>query len=276
MPRKKKSTVVISYVVMVGAVIITLVPIVWMILSSLKPLRSQLYSATPTFFFVPSLIHYSELFSSAYNAGSRVINSLVIAGVSTALATVLGLFGAYALSRYTFKQAKNLAFFILSVRFLPPIAVAVPLFLLFTGYGLIDTYQGLILAYGTFNLPFAMWLIRGFIQEIPKDIDESAMVDGYSRLQIIRRFILPICAPGIAVTAMLTFVFIWNEFLIAYYLTREGTGTMVILMTSMKLFHGFEWEKLYALTTIHLIPVVALAILLQKWIVRGLTFGAVK
>lgn len=276
MVRRKKGRDLVCYCIMILAVLIVLIPIGWMALTSLKPYRWLVYGEKPTFIFEPSIIHYQEIFEHPYLAGPRVVNSLIISTVGTILATVLGILGAYVFSRYKIRGAKNLAFFILSIRFLPPIAVAVPLFILFTSYGLIDTYPGLILAYGTFNLPFAMWLILGFINEIPKDIDESAMLDGYSRLQIIRHFILPLCAPGIAVTALFTFIFIWNEFLVSYYLTREGTATMIMFITSMRLFHGFEWEKLYAATIIHFIPVLVIALFLQKYIVRGLTFGAVK
>lgn len=266
---------ILGYTILILASAIILVPIVWTVISSFKAYYQDLvYSPVPILFFVPSLVNYVKLFTVPYLAQRNILNSLIISGFTTGIAVGLGTFSGYALSRLW--RSKFTTFFILSIRFLPPISFVVPLYLLYTASGLLDTYPGLILAYTAFNVPFALWLIRGFIEDVPTDLDDSMIVDGYSRLQTIRKIILPLAAPGIAVTALFTFIFVWNEFLIAFVLTRASTSTLAVFIVGLNTNFGFEWELLFATTVIQMVPMLLVVIFLQRYIARGLTFGAVK
>ncbi|MDQ3248304.1 MAG: carbohydrate ABC transporter permease, partial [Chloroflexota bacterium] len=180
----------------------------------------------------------------------------------------------YSLARFN-TGGQNFAFWILSQRFLPPIAVIFPIFLLFRTVRLIDTYTGLILLYATFNLPFAVWMMRSYFHEVPIEIEESALVDGASRWRVLWSMTLPLSIPGLIATAVFTFIFSWNEFLFALVLTRTNVTTLPVAMTA---FFGPEaafWGQAGAMALIATLPVVILMLLTQRYLVRGLTLGAV-
>ncbi|MFM9106454.1 MAG: carbohydrate ABC transporter permease, partial [Chloroflexota bacterium] len=195
---------------------------------------------------------------------------------TTAAVMVLALLAAYALARLDVPGGKHVALWMLSLRFMPPIAVLIPFFITWQRFGLTDTYLGLILIYVAFNLPFAIWMLRGFLVEVPRDLDEAATLDGLGPLAIIRRIILPVIAPGAAVTAIFTFIFAWNEYLMALVLTSREATTVPVTVSKFIQAYSILWGDVGAAATIQLLPMLVIVFLLQKHIMRGITLGAVK
>ena len=203
-------------------------------------------------------------------------NSLIITVTTTLVVIVLALLAAYALGRMDVPGGKNIALWMLSLRFMPPIAIVLPFFIAWQRMGLIDTYPGLILIYVAFNLPFAIWLLRGFLVEVPRDLDEAATLDGLRHIAILRRIILPVIAPGVAVTAIFTFMFTWNEYLMALVLTSRNASTVPVTVSKFIQAYSILWGDVGAAATIELLPVLVVVFLLQRHIMRGITLGAVK
>src|SRR5262249_41461481 len=172
--------------------------------------------------------------------------------------------------------ADSLAFFILSLRFMPSVVVVLPYYLMFQKIGLIDTYLGMILVYVAFGMPFAVWLLRSFLLDIPRDIEEAARLDGLSRLSILWRIVVPVTRPGIAVAALFTFVFSWNEYLFALALTFDHAVTLPFQISKMIDAYSVEWGALSAAVMVQLLPMIVIVFVLQRHIVRGLALGAVK
>lgn len=206
----------------------------------------------------------------------RLRNSLIIAGVSTILSVVLAIFSAYAFSRYNVKGKGDLLFFILSTRMLPAVVVTVPLFLMYTQLKLHDTHLGMILLYTVFNLSLAVWLMKGFFDEIPREYEEAALVDGYSRLQAFFKIVLPQAVTGIAATTVFCLIFAWNEYAFALMLTSEKARTAPPSIATMLGRGGIEWSAIAAGSLGFLIPVVLVTFLLRNYLLRGVTFGAVR
>ena len=226
-------------------------------------------------FFAPTLQNYVDLFEK-YDFVLWLMNSAVVATTTTLIDIGLGVVTAYVIARFNFRGKQNFAFWILSFRFMPAVAVVFPLFVLFGYLKLLDTLVGLIVAYVPFTLPFSIWLLNGFIEEIPGELDEAALVDGCSRLGMLRRIIVPILKGGILVTAIFTFFLCWNEFLIALIITRQTTRTMAVGYTMFVTAQQIFWGDMFAAVTITLIPVIVFMWVLQKHITSGLTLGAVK
>jgi multiple sugar transport system permease protein len=206
---------------------------------------------------------------------TRLRNS-VITGLSTIASVVLAVFAGYAFSRYQVKGKNDLLFFILSTRFLPAVVVTVPLFLMYTQLELHDTHIGMILLYTVFNLSLAVWLMKGFFDEIPTEYEEAALVDGYSRLQAFFRIVLPQAATGVAATAVFCLIFAWNEYAFALMLTSEVARTAPPSIPTMLGRGGIEWTAIAAGSLGFLIPVVIVVFLLRNYLLRGVTFGAVR
>jgi multiple sugar transport system permease protein len=266
-----------SYLILTTALLITSFPIYFLIVTSFK-------TFTEAFSYPPSLVPANftiEAYVSVLNKWgftSFAINSVIITITSTLLSLALGFPMAYALARLRFGKNLNetLAFTILGFRLLPPIVGIIPLFIVYSSLGLNDTYQGMILAYTAFNLPLVVWLLRGFIQEVPKEIEEAALVDGASYYVILRKMILPLSLPAMLTTGTLTIIQSWNEFIIAVFLTSKHTKTVPILLSSFIGDQQYFWNELTAASTLALIPVAILIGIVQRQLVRGLTFGAVK
>lgn len=258
----------------VGLVLFWLFPIYWIFLTALKtPLIIN--EKTPQFFFTPTLANYRHLFREFYFA--RVLkNSIVIVGTTTAVVMVMALLAAYALGRMNVPGGKHIALWMLSLRFMPPIAVVLPFYIAWQRLHLIDTHLGLILIYVAFNLPFAVWMLRGFLVEVPRDLDEAATLDGLGHLAIIRKIILPVIAPGAAVTAIFTFVFAWNEYLMALMLTSIDATTVPVTVSKFIQAYTILWGDVGASATIELLPILVIVFILQRHIMRGITLGAVK
>jgi multiple sugar transport system permease protein len=207
---------------------------------------------------------------------SRLRNSLIISFASTVLAVTLGLLAAYAFSRYDIPGKGDWLFFILSTRMLPPVVVTIPIFLMYRAVGLYDVHIGMILLYTTFNLSFSVWLLKGFIDEIPKEYEEAALVDGYSRLQAFRKIVLPQAVTGIAATAVFCLIFAWNEYAFALMLTGDKARTAPPSIPSMLGVGGIEWGSIAAGSLLFLIPVVIVTFALRRYLLRGVTFGAIR
>jgi multiple sugar transport system permease protein len=206
----------------------------------------------------------------------RLKNSLIIAGLSTLFSVGLGLFAAYAFSRFPIAGKDDLLFFILSTRMLPAVVVTIPLFLMYRQLGLHDTYLGMILLYTVFNLSFSVWLLKGFIDEIPKEYEEAALVDGYSRLQAFWKIVLPQAMTGIAATTVFCLIFAWNEYAFALMLTSDQARTAPPSIATMLGRGGIEWSAIAAGSLGFLIPVVFVTFALRKYLLRGVTFGAIR
>jgi multiple sugar transport system permease protein len=206
----------------------------------------------------------------------RLWNSVVIAGVSTVASVVLGLFAAYAFSRFKVPGKDDLLFFILSTRMLPAVVVTIPLFLMYRQLGLHDRHLGMIILYTVFNLSFSVWLLKGFIDEIPKEYEEAALVDGYTRLQAFFRIVLPQAASGIAATTVFCLIFAWNEYAFALMLTSQRARTAPPSIATMMGRGGIEWSAIAAGSLGFLIPVVIVTFALRKYLLRGITFGAIR
>ena len=206
----------------------------------------------------------------------RLKNSVIIAGTSTILSVILGLFAAYAFSRFKVAGKDDLLFFILSTRMLPGVVVTIPLFLLYKQLGWNDTHIGMIILYTVFNLSFSVWLLKGFIDEIPVEYEEAALVDGYTRLQAFFKIVLPQAVNGIAATTVFCLIFAWNEYAFALMLTSEKARTAPPSIATMLGSGGLEWSAIAAGSLGFLIPVAIVTFVLRDYLLRGVTFGAVR
>jgi multiple sugar transport system permease protein len=259
-------------------------PVIWMILAAFKT-RADALATPPKLFFTPTLEHFWASFHRLTADGSHVIdtglernfaNSLFISLVSVGLALVLGALAAYGFARLRLVGRDYYMFYILVLRMVPPITAIVPLYFLFRVTGLGGTYVAIILVYTAFNLPFAIWMLRSFIDELHRPIEEAARLDGSSELTILWRICLPQMRAGIAATAIIAFVFTWNDFLFSLLLTSVDTRTVPVAMTRVVGADvGVDWGVFAAIGTIYLLPVLLIAFFLQGQLLRGATFGTV-
>ncbi len=254
-----------------------LLPFYVIVTTALKT-ETAIFAWPPVWVFKPTLqSFYNALFVfGGRGAVSYLINSIVISAVSTFLAVVLGAMAAYGFVRFSFAGKRHLAFWILSTRFAPPVAFIVPIYLMVQKLGLLDSHIALILIYTAMNLSLVIWILRGFFAEIPIEIEEAALVDGYSRLQIFWRVAVPLVRPGIVSTAILSAIFSWNEFLYAMVLTQSRAATLPVYLAGFSNSMGLAWGEYMAVGTLAVLPILVFTFALQKYLVRGLTFGAVK
>ena len=264
---------VILYAILVLVLLWTLVPIVWMVLSSFKPGVAQL-SPTPIFIFRPTMQHYNALFTGG-NLGAYIINSALAAGISTIIAVGLGCLAGYGLARSHFRGKQHVAFWIISTRMAPIAAIVLPLFILFRYTYLLDSIPGLIVAYLTFNLPFAIWIMNAFFTDLPPSLEEAAMVDGATRFQAFYRVALPLVTPGIVTTAILCLVFSWNDNAFAATFAGPNSQTLPIAAAQLNTQTGLSWGQLSAIGTIVVLPMMVVGLAVRRYLVRGLTLGAV-
>jgi multiple sugar transport system permease protein len=261
-------------VLLVVIVIWTAVPLAWMVLSSFKP-PDELTSPTPTLMFKPTLDHYDALFSGGNNIGPYIRNSLIAAGVSTIIAVVLGCLAGYGLARSRFRGKDHVAFWIISQRMAPIAAVVLPLFVIFRFTGLLGSTAGLIVAYLTFNLPFAIWIMNAFFSELSPSLEEAALMDGATRWTAFRTIALPLVLPGIATTAILCLVFSWNDYAFAVTFSGPDSQTLPIAASQLVTQTSIDWGQLTAIGTIVVAPMIVVGLIVRKWLVTGLTLGAV-
>jgi len=260
--------------ILTAALFVTAFPFLWLVQMSFKTELDAL-AFPPKLLFMPTLQNYIDLLASRF--ANSFMDSLTVAGGTTILALVLGAPAGYALSRLEGARGANaLGLWILSVRMAPPIGFALPLFVLYRVVGLMDTRQGLILVDLTFSLPLVAWLSRTFFDMVPQVLEEAAFVDGCGNFQAFRLIVLPLAAPGLASTAVLSFLFAWNDFFYALVLTRREVMTMPVAIVNFMNFQGWEWGKITAGSSLIMLPVIVLALLAHRYIVSGLSAGALK
>jgi len=292
--RRPSLRLIITTVILLLADAAALFPIYWTIVTSFK-LPAEIFSAVPTFIpRKPTLINYQlTMWPASVNwekiryeltsyitvvteEGLRyILNSIVVASATTLLSLMLGSMAAYAISRFRV-GGKNLEIWILSNRAMPPIVLIIPYFIIMKNFRLLDTHLALILAYLTFNLPFAIWLMKGFFDEIPVELEEAAMIDGCSRFRAFLKVVLPISRSGLLTTAIFTFIFSWNEFFFALILTTRNAVTVPVLDSKFISIMGSLYGEMAAAATVTMVPIIALALVVQRYLVRGLTLGAVR
>ena len=268
---------IIRYVVLLLLAVIVIFPVVWVISTSFKT-DVDIFAIPPMLVSPhPTGSRYAELWT--YGLLAYLANSVVVV-ISTAVITiVIGTLAAYSLARFRLpgKWTGRLSFWILSTRMFPPIVTVIPLFQLMRTLGLVNTRLGLVLAYTAFNIPFVVWMMRGFFVELPKDLEEVAMVDGCSRMRAFFNISLPLVVPGIAATAIFTIILSWQEFLFALILTQtSASSTLPILVSSQLTQYKILWGQMGAAGTITMVPVLIFAFSVQRYLVRGMSFGAIK
>ncbi|MCF1711128.1 carbohydrate ABC transporter permease [Tabrizicola sp. J26] len=285
MLRRKSSwpVEVLRYGTILLVILFFFFPIFWMVLTSFKP-ESAIMVSPPQFFFTPTLDNYAHALVDK-NFLFYVKNTLIISVISTLIVVAFGSLAAYSFARFNVGDG-HILFFILSTKMMPAIAVILPYFLIFRDLGKtaigkslhlgLDQHGALIVSYVMFNLPFAIWLLVSFFQDIPRELEHSARLDGLSRLQVLRKVTFPLAAPGIAVTAVFTLIFCWNEFLFAYILTRKAASTVTVGVESFFTLQGILWGPVAAAATIAVAPMLVFVLVMQRYMVRGLTFGAVR
>ncbi len=279
-PLKKTLETIGVYAIWIVATVLTLFPIYWMFVISARS-RVELFgsaSLIQTTFFTEN--YTKPLFNPTFQG--YMLNSIIVATSNAILVAILALLATYALSRWKLKGDENIFFWTITNRMAPPAVFLLPLFLLFTrvfrigGWSLYDTRLGLILLYCVFNLPFAIWLMKGIIDGIPIELDEAAFVDGASTWTVLFKIITPLAAPGLAITAILSWVFAWNEYLFAATLTSVEARTITTGLAEFVTVTGTNWGEMAAVAMLSLLPALFFLALVQKYIVMGLTFGAVK
>ena len=253
----------------------TLIPVFWMMLTSFKP-PDAIVSTTPEVFFAPTFEHYVGLFTGGNNLWPFIRNSLLAAGISTIVAVALGTMAGYGLSRIEFAGKQHISFWIISTRMAPIAAVLLPLFLMFRFAGLLDTIWGLVVAYLTFNLPFAIWIMNAFFSGLPESLEEAAYVDGATKGQAFRRIAVPLTAPGIVTTAILCLVFSWNDYAFAQTFAGPDSQTLPTAAALLITQTGIDWGQVTAVGTIVVLPMMIIGLAVRRWLVTGLTLGAVK
>lgn len=269
---------VLKYAVIITAVLVALAPVYWMVTISLKT-EADHFAVPPEWVgFKPTLEHYREAFF-ARSFGRYLLTSAVVSLSSTALAMTIGTLAAYALARLRMpaKTDKRLSLWILSTRMFPPIVTVVPLFLMMRDLRLLDTIASLVIVYTAFNLPFVVWMMRGFFQELPRELEEAAMVDGDSRMGALVRVILPLVAPGLAATSVFCLIVSWNEFLFALVLAQtDAAMTLPVGIAGRVTQYEIKWGVMSAAGVVAMVPILVFAMAVQRYLVRGLSLGAVK
>lgn len=248
-------------------------PVLWMILTAFKK-EGDAYTTPPRIAFHPTTTEFHQVFSG--NAGPPFEHSLFVTLVSVVFVLVLGLPAAYALSIRPIEKWRNVLFFFLSTKMLPYVAAIVPIYIIALHIGLLDNDWALVILYTGFNLPLAVWMIRSFLLEIPREVLEAARIDGAKLYVELTRLILPIILPGLAATALICVIFTWNEFFFAYFLTATRGPTVPVFLVSFLQSEGEYWARLAAAATVACLPVILAGWLAQKKLVRGLSLGALK
>jgi len=254
-------------------VVLVMLPFLWLLQMSFKT-NAQVFEFPPPIFFQPTLENYASLWETGFKTSFS--NSLIVSVASTALSMVLGVPAAYALSRWTSRASRSINLWILASRMAPPIAFTIPYFLVYRHLELIDTLTGLVLIYLTFNLSLVIWMMRPFFDQLPRSLEEAAWIDGADMRQGFLRIILPLSAPGLAATAILCFLFAWNDFFFALILTRTDAMTAPVAVVNFMNYEGWEWGRIAAGGTMIMLPVLVFSLVVRKYLVHGLTGGALK
>lgn len=253
--------------------LVAVFPLAWMVSISLKSGRQVIDPSV--WFFTPTFEHYVDAISMR-GVFDYMANSAVVALTTTIISVTIAAFAAYGLARFRFARREDLAFVVLAMRMLPAIAIVIPLFVMAQTIGILDTRIVLIICYMLFNIPFSIWMLRGFFEEIPEAIEEAALIDGCSRRQVLGRIILPLAAPGLAATSIFCIINSWNEFTFAVFLTSFRASTLPTTVTQFLSASGTAWGPMAAVGVLTIVPMIVFALFVQRYMVKGLAFGGVK
>jgi multiple sugar transport system permease protein len=277
---------ILKFVIIALALIPSLFPIYWMVMTAFKPIdewvtkEAILITTRPTLenfiiLFNPEAVSYVSFTAIRTSIHHALYNSLILSVGGTLVSLVVGTLAAYAMSR--FKTGGNaMPQLILMFRMMPPIAAMIPITIMFSAFRWVDTHQGLIITYGLFNLPFVVWLMKSFFDDVPREVDEAALVDGWSYWGTFRRVVLPLTYTGVAVTALFIYILTWSDFLVALLLTNVRADTIPIFLANYTTAYGEMYGPLAATGTFAIIPPVVIGLAIQRYLVRGFTFGAIK
>lgn len=271
--QKKAAGEAVRVALILIAAAIMMVPIIWIAMAAFKT-HVDVYQLK--LFFTPTFENFLQVFDSPYNLHEKLWNSTVVALVTVAIAIPLATMAAYSFSRFRLRGQRVMFVMILATQFLPAVVIVLPFFLMFRDFGILDTRLGLIIVNLSIVMPFGVWMIKGFIDGIPIDTEESALVDGSTRLQVIRNIVLPMAAPGIITASIFCFIIAWNDFLFALILTNNEAVTLPVGLALFKAEEGDLWNLLAAAGIIIMVPMFILALIIQKHFVQGMTMGAVR
>lgn len=263
----------VIHVAATALAIAVLSPFLWLLVMSFKT-NAEIFRFPPRLFFQPTLDNYAALWSSEFR--TSFANSLVVSTASTLVSMIIGTPAAYALSRWTGRGGPTITLWILASRMAPPIAFTIPYFLAYRNLELLDTLTGLVLIYLTFNLSLVIWMMRPFFDQLPRALEEAAWIDGATMWQAFARVVLPLAGPGLAATAILCFLFAWNDFFFALILTRTEAMTAPVAVVNFMNYEGWEWGRIAAGGTMIMLPVLAFSLVVRRYLVHGLTGGALK
>jgi multiple sugar transport system permease protein len=271
--RRDGRLLALRYLAAIAVTIVFLFPVYWLFAVSLKT-PAEIFSSPPV--WVPANLQFGN-YAVLFRDGDAwtVMNSVIIASTSTVIAMSLGTIAAYSLARFK-TGGDNLAIWIISQRMIPPIAIVFPIFLLFAMIGWVDTFHGLILLYTAFNLPYVIWMMRGYFEDVPIELEESALIDGCTRWQALTKVVLPVARNGIFATAVFTFIFAWNDYIFALILTRTEVTTYTVQVMSYFGAQSTIWAKISAMSVLGTLPIFFAVATLQRYLVRGISMGAVK
>jgi multiple sugar transport system permease protein len=264
---------IISYLLLIILTIITLAPIVLGALTAFKP-KALWVKSPPVWIFKPTLENFRYMLIDEGRA-QNLKSSLIVSISSVSIALLVGIPAAYAFARFRFRGARGLMSWLISLRMIPPVVIGIPFYAIVYQVGLRNTYTGLILAYLSFLIVLTIWIMRGYFVDITAAMEESAMVDGLSRLGALRRVVLPVVLPGILATGLLVFIFAWSEYLLAVMLSSRETATLPVAAATYVGLAEVAWGQVFAINLIIMVPIIILALVLQRQLLRGLTFGLV-
>ncbi len=281
---------ILFWVAVVAVLFFFLFPLYWIFVTAFKQ-RPDITQLPPRFIpwgqFQPTLFNFREVlvemqasqFGTAMQQSElpgKLLNSVLISGTATVLAVLLGTLAAYAFSRFRITGESDMLFFILSTRMLPPVVTVIPIFLMFKEIGLRDTLHGITLLYVTMGLPFVVWMMKGFFDEIPREYEEAAMIDGYSRLEAVWKIVIPEAIPPMLVTAVFVLITAWNEFVFVQLLNPNKYTTVTPFLYGIVGYGRTEWGRMTATTVVFVAPIVIFTFLVRNHLLRGVTFGAVR
>jgi multiple sugar transport system permease protein len=265
---------ILHFLALLLIILVCVFPFYWMVTASFKQ-QSAILASTPQFFFQPTLENYVNAFNK-FDILKSLQNSLFVALVTVLISLILGTPAAYAIARFEFKAKRDIWFWFISNRMLSPIVVALPFFLIARNFRLLDTTWALILIYLTFNVPIVVWICADQFRNIPKELDEAATLEGYNSFAIFLKIALPLATPALAVSAIFSFIFSWNELLYALILTRNEAKTAPVVATSFMSGYELPWGQIMATGTMVALPVIIFSMIVSRQLVRGLTAGAIK
>ena len=271
--RKRRFGEAIRLVLVLIVALVMMIPIVWIALAAFKQ-HVDVYQLK--LLFRPTLENFALVFDSPYHLGRKLLNSTIVSLVTVAVAIPIATGAAYSFSRFRMRGERVMFVMILATQFVPAVVIVLPFFLLFRDLGILDTRLGLILVNLSIVTPFAIWMIKGFIDGIPRDTEEAALVDGSTRIQVIRNIVLPMAAPGLVAAAIFCFIISWNDFLFALILTTNKAVTLTVGLALFQAEEGDLWNLLAAAGIIIMVPMFVLALVIQKHFVQGMTMGAVR